>query len=597
MAEDEGRRLVTTDGARARLGRWRVEPLGADDDGRLRVRLARDDGASIELMVHPAGSEPRALASTEAGDVTYVAQRGVDAPEAVRLGRAFAQNLARAPQSVVARFPHVAPALALPSGDAPPAPREVLFDPPGLAALLEPAWVVDGAPHLGFTLRSVQLPRTTGGALGTYLLELADAEGRAVFVDVGRELPRPFGRAGELEIAIRRFGRGSSHEELIGLDVASLLSHLLARLGHALEGVTLRWPASLGDLRALSVPAEGDAGVEVAPGVLGRAVLNLAVDAECEQACVFCSVKDYQPPTDGGDAELARLELELAAARRDGAREVRLNGIDPLAFSRVLPLVAAIRAQGFEKLRVFTTAKRFADAGFAARFVERAPEALSVVVPLYGVTAASHDAVTGLPGSFETVSRAIEVLHGTLTRPAELILSTVVVRQNVDELPALLARADALEVAIYTHLPYPMSQSARDPWTSSALRESELLARVLDADASERVRKELAHLIGHPCVLLAEEQARGLPLFGLREAHAPTHLHGTEYRAESFVHVGSDPTERSAFSVATAPCPHASECALAPTCAREQYALYVQQHGWDEVRPVTPRALYELAPK
>lgn len=588
---DEPRRLVTAEGPRARLGRYRIEPLGADDDGRLRIRLARDDGAEVELMVHPAGSEPRALASTPVGDVTYVSRRGVDDAEAVRLGRAFAKNLARAPSSVVARFPHVAPGLALASGDAPAAPREVPFDPPGLAELLAPALTVDGPAFHGFALRSIQLPMTTDEGLDRYLLELEGAAG-TVYLEVGRGLRRPFGKAGSLELAVRRFGRASAHEEHLSLEVASLLSHVLVALERALRAVTLRFPRSRAELRALSVPAEGAASVEVAPGVLGRAVLNLAVDADCGQTCAFCSVKTYQPPTDGGDAELARLERELAAARRGGTREVRLNGIDPLAFSRVLPLVEAIRDQGFEALTVFTTGKRFADRAFAERFLDRAPAATTVVVPLYGVSAAVHEAVTGLPGSFEAVTAAIEHLRELASPPAALVLSAVLVRENVDELPALLAGADALGVPMHLHLPYPMTQSPRDPWVDCALSETELLARILERDASARVRRELAHLVPHPCLLFAEEQARGLPLFALREAGAPAHLHGTEYRAASFVHVGSDPTGEPAFSVATVPCPHASACALAPTCAREQYALYVDRHGWDEVAPVSPQALY-----
>ncbi|MBX3273558.1 MAG: radical SAM protein [Sandaracinaceae bacterium] len=601
MADDEAPRLATTDGKGARLGRYRVEPLGADEDGRLRVRLARDDGAALELMVHPAGSEPRALASTPAGDVTYVARHGLDDAEAVRVGRAFARSLARAPGGVIARFPHVAPVPARLPGELGASPtREVPFDPPGLAALLAPALEVGGPPLVGFTLRSIELPRTTDAAPGTYLCALATPDGELVHVEVGPALGRPFARVGPIEIALRRFGRGSSQETLLSLEVASLLSHLAAHLGRALEGVTLRFPRSLAELRALAVPAEGEASVptsvESGAGVLARPVLNLAVDADCGQACAFCSVKEYQPPSDGGAEERARLERELALARRAGAREVRLNGIDPLAFSEVLPLVASMRAQGFERLTVLSTGRRFADAAFARRLVAAAPAALTVVVPLYGLDAQTHDRVTGRPGAFDEVRRAIDVLQDVLTPPGALVLSTVVVRDNVDELPRLLAHADALGVPMHVHLPYPMTQSPHDRWRDAALAEADVLARVLAVSASERVRRELAHLVAHPCLLLREEQARGLPLLSLREVGAPRHLHGTEYRSLAFVHVGSDPTGEPAFAAATVPCPHLTACALAPACAGEQYALYVDRYGWAELAPISPQALYALAP-
>jgi len=607
MADERLDTTATLEGPR--LGAWRIEPRGADYDGKLRVRLSREDGAFVDIAVHPAGKQSNALLQTDVGDVTYGATRGIDEATAARLTRSFGKHLARAPQGMLARFPHLASAKLLPGtvdDSLATTSGEVLFDPPGLAELLAPELAVAGDPLGPFTLRSIQLPMTTDGGTGKdcLLLELEHEAGSRIFAEVGRQVTRTYARAGELQVGVRRFGRGHFGDNVVDVDAASLYSRVAVMLRNKLAGRSVRFPQTLAEMRALSVPAEDDTALVAqesadagADGgeLLTRPVLNLAVDAPCDQRCAFCSVLDYQAPVDGGDDELAELELELARARARGVREMRLNGIDPVAFSRVLPLVDMIRSQGFTRMTVFTTGKRFADAGFARQFVDRAPAATTIMIPLYGSTAAVHDAVTGAEGSYALVRGALEVLGGLLSPPGELRLSAVVVDQNVDDIPALLALAGTLDLPIGAHVPYPMRQSVRDPYAESVVQESAMVDRILAQDDSELVGRHVAGLIPHPCVLFAADRRAGHSLFEQREVSGRIGLAGTEYRDPGFVHVGSDRTDGdNAFAVATVPCPHANECALAPICPREQYAVYVQKFGWDEMVPVSPHELYRF---
>jgi hypothetical protein len=276
----------------------------------------------------------------------------------------------------------------------------------------------------------------------------------------------------------------------------------------------------------------------------------------------------------------------------------------------VLDVVAAVRDLGFRRLSVYSPCRRLADEPFRRAFLERAPDELVVSVPLYGITAEVHDAVTGTPGSFAEAMSAFEALRAVAsTRPVELRLSTVIVRPNVRALVDLVRFALAHGLPLDAHVPYPMRQTTRDPYAESAVRESEIVDRFVEraGELDERERSRGCAMLGgavlHPCVLLRAERRASLPLLGARDGldRRPM-LTGTDYRsADKFVHAGGDQSggadgSSEAFSVATVPCPHAAACALAPACPAEHYAVYQTLFGLDEYQPVTVGELYGTAP-
>jgi hypothetical protein len=146
----------------------------------------------------------------------------------------------------------------------------------------------------------------------------------------------------------------------------------------------------------------------------------------------------------------------------------------------VLDVIDSVRVLGFRRLSVYSPARQFAAAPFRSAFLDRAPAELEITVPLYGVTAPVHEAVTGLPGSHAQVLAAIDALSAA-DRPVDLRLSTVIVKQNVHQLPELLRFAAARRLSLDARVPYPMRQTVRDPYADSALRESEIVRRFVDA--------------------------------------------------------------------------------------------------------------------
>ncbi len=108
--------------ADSRVGAWAEEIVRTDSAGHAYVRLSRA-GRSILLQLSAPGSQPRVLARTDVGDLSYTELRGVSEREAARLTRAYAATL-RAGRSPIARrladamtggSPAAAEAAAIPS--------------------------------------------------------------------------------------------------------------------------------------------------------------------------------------------------------------------------------------------------------------------------------------------------------------------------------------------------------------------------------------------------------------------------------------------------------------------------------------------------
>jgi hypothetical protein len=183
-------------------------------------------------------------------------------------------------------------------------------------------------------------------------------------------------------------------------------------------------------------------------------------------------------------------------------------------------------------------------------------------------------------------------------------ISTIVLKQNVHEIVPMLRwlRDMGLGTQVGAHLPYPMRPTTRDPYVESALRESELLARLL-ADLAPLADEErswaLAVVAGafrHPCVRWQAERSSGLPVLGGSFPETAFPLAGTEYRSGKFIHASGTADEGDAFAVAVVACPHVADCALAPVCPKEHYSVYAERYGLNEYSPVGPAELYDFAP-
>jgi hypothetical protein len=462
-------------------------------------------------------------------------------------------------------------------------PRRVVFGREMLRAFLEPEIAEGVAFASGWTLHDVY-PASNR--------RLVDQDELELVVEIRRDLRRllfSVGRASDRPALVRT--KNFSVVEIVGArgdsedvqGVRTLLSFIFQLRDH--EHLTVGFPSVVADLGLRALPAATDV-----PRVDGS--LNLALDAECGQQCAFCSVKAANPAYDGGDATYGRALSDLEASREKGIRHLRLNGYDPLAYSRVLDVLAAARDLGFDRVDVFSPCTRLADRAFCAELVELLPTDRSIHVPLYAMTADVHDRFVGRPGAHALVMQAIANLL-ELAGPEVIRVLSVVANDNLAELADVHRFARASRISFSAHTPYPMNEGRDDRFFAVAAKQSDVARLAVEIHESLGAGRHDVPIFGvAPCVTFRAFGERGITPWQWLAAGEIARLPGTEYDREDIEH-GAGDRATGAYRVSTIKCPHVAKCALVSVCGGSLLRAYVERHGADEFAPIELRTLVE----
>jgi hypothetical protein len=325
----------------------------------------------------------------------------------------------------------------------------------------------------------------------------------------------------------------------------------------------------------------------LSPFDFGR-VFVLDLDSDCHQRCTFCSTRaKWSPAQVFGGATLEHIESGLHSAYGDGYRVLRLSGLDPLTHPHVLDAVRVAAALGFEDLHIYSPSTRYAEPAFLAELLE-ASEGLSrsFHVPVYGASAEVHDAMTGLPGSFERVTRGLEALeergHG-----AQIVLLAVLTRQGLSTWTELVDHLSGGTAPLQVFLPFPSTRSRDDAFFDVATTHEEAV-RALAAAGSPP--QGLAEVL--PCVRYRFERETGESTLTRGPFHPVTALLGTLFEHADYRRLDDGPGEL--FTIPTVACPHHDSCALASLCPRGVYRAYEERFGLAELQPVSQEELSAL---
>lgn len=161
---------------------------------------------------------------------------------------------------------------------------------------------------------------------------------------------------------------------------------------------------------------------------------DVKVGFACNNRCVFCAQGEKRSRC--GAISLEELVRRLADVRGDrrAPRGLVLTGGEPMLHKNILGLVRAAKALGFDPIQLQTNGRllsydRAIEAVVAAGVNEISPS-------LHGSTAAIHDALTRAPGSFE---QSRDGIANAVSTGLPVVTNSVVVRDNVADLPALVA--------------------------------------------------------------------------------------------------------------------------------------------------------------
>ncbi|MFH2008050.1 MAG: radical SAM protein [bacterium] len=163
----------------------------------------------------------------------------------------------------------------------------------------------------------------------------------------------------------------------------------------------------------------------------------------CDYRCVFCTmgssghVADTTKVLSEFDyaAEWERIESVLRSGAEDPqVAALHIMGNDPSNHPDLVRAVRRARELGFEEVVLETIGVKLADEDFTQALVDAGVTCFKI--PIYGNTAAVHDAIVRLPGAYDRLQRA---LGNVRSHPVTLQHHALILKQNLGELPALLA--------------------------------------------------------------------------------------------------------------------------------------------------------------
>jgi MoaA/NifB/PqqE/SkfB family radical SAM enzyme len=163
--------------------------------------------------------------------------------------------------------------------------------------------------------------------------------------------------------------------------------------------------------------------------------VEVTMHFKCNLKCEHCMIEgtmDWLKPE-----SMAQFERILAQNAQQGLwKGLVLTGSE-VTLRRDLPeLARAARASGFEHVRIQTHGMRLAEESYCRQLVEAGIDEYFVSVT--AADAAGHDAITGVPGSFERTLLGLENLEafpGVVT-----LTNTVVTQRSYRQLAAVVER-------------------------------------------------------------------------------------------------------------------------------------------------------------
>ena len=169
---------------------------------------------------------------------------------------------------------------------------------------------------------------------------------------------------------------------------------------------------------------------------------DIPVWNKCDNRCLMCANRPgFSRPPSGRyrlKNQIRRFESYLSgrkeayAKNSEDLRALNLTGGEPTLNPDFLKLLAYFRkrARGGE-LTLLTNGRSFADPVFASAALRTAKAPFAVAVSLHGSTPVSHDAVTGVPGSFAAALKGMRNICAHKGRGQTLEIRLVLHRRTI----------------------------------------------------------------------------------------------------------------------------------------------------------------------
>lgn len=159
---------------------------------------------------------------------------------------------------------------------------------------------------------------------------------------------------------------------------------------------------------------------------------SLLINPECSHNCVFCCYKSTNVDLTKHD-EFVLLE-QVNHLKNQNLDYVDVSGSEPLKYSKILPFLKWIRPQ-FKRIHLLDPGLSFSDREFVLKFFDTGVD--QAIIPIYGSNSESHNSVVRNNSSFDELIKGLSNLIELKPDSFRIMLTTVIVRQNADDIVAL----------------------------------------------------------------------------------------------------------------------------------------------------------------
>lgn len=238
----------------------------------------------------------------------------------------------------------------------------------------------------------------------------------------------------------------------------------------------------------------------IAAAAAGNRLLTMEIEfsLRCNFRCPYC----YVPKESELDGELSTAEIRevILQARDLGAGRIIVLGGEPSIYPHIRELIDFILAQGME-VEMFTNGSGIS-AEFARWLFERR---VRLVLKMNTFDAELQDRLSGQPGAGRIIAAALRHLRqaGYPSREAFLAVSTIICRQNLEELPQLWRWLRDRDIAPYFEIITPQANALDNRWLDVDPADLELLFEKLatiDREAYGRHWSVQPPLVGNRCL-------------------------------------------------------------------------------------------------
>jgi radical SAM protein with 4Fe4S-binding SPASM domain len=226
--------------------------------------------------------------------------------------------------------------------------------------------------------------------------------------------------------------------------------------------------------------------------------MEMEFSRECNFRCAYCYLEDRTAHAD--ELSLAEIRDVVLQARELGARKIIVLGGEPSIYADLIEMLRFISNHGLE-IEMFTNGT-----GITVELASvLAAEKVRVVLKMNSRSESVQDRLAGKKGAFEIIRQGLANLRRAGYPAGDLFLavSTVICRQNIDELPAMWQWLRSQSIEPYFEILTPQANALENVWLD--VDPSELLdlfsqLAAIDREQYGRVWEPQPPLVGNRCM-------------------------------------------------------------------------------------------------